>query len=153
MRKRRQRDALVRIGGQRRQDRRHRRVDARVEHVAADVREGGIDGLGVVSHVGRQERQHAKGGERHAQPEEPGPALAPSAAGAVENDAPYRRVDGVYPARDEQDGADRRGRDLVSVGIKIRDIPNDPAEQELPGDVARGVAESCRVGGFVHERS
>ena len=95
-----------------------------------------------VAEIGRLKRQHAERRERHAQPEKPRTAFAQTAVRLVENNSPHRRVNRINPSREGDDGsAGDRGK-AVDVREKFAQVTaDDEGENQLPGDIARGIAE------------
>ena len=146
-------DAFLRVGGERGKDGRDGRIDAGIKDAACYVSDGGVGDLGVVAKIRGKKGEHAKDGEGHAQPEEPGPAFAPAAVGFVKDDAPDRGVHRIHAARNEQDVARHGGGDAIYIRIKLEQVERDHAKHQLPGGIAGGVTEAFGVGGAVHEKT
>ena len=71
--------------------------------------------------------------------------FAPTAAGAIHQDAPQRRVQRIQESGGEENRRHRRWRDLTNIRVAIRDVPHDPAEKRLSIDVTGGVARASGV--------
>src|SRR6185437_7142528 len=109
-----------------------------------------VDDLCRRSHVWCNEGRHARHREWDAEPEEPWPALAPSAVRLLKDDSPHRRIQGIDTAREEQTGPRRRRREPIDVRIELEQIKRDDAEDELPRDLAGHVAQTGRKGSILH---
>ena len=144
-----ERDALLRIRGEGREDGSDGRVDAGIQHAADDVSRGGVNHLRVVAQFRREIREHAEGRERDAQPQKPRAMFSEAAADSIKDDAPHRRVHGVHPTRHQQDRRRGARSKAVNVRKKFRDVAaDDELENQLAAKIGGRITEALRIGRF-----
>jgi hypothetical protein len=136
--KRDERGPFIRVGGDDAKQRRVGDVDGGVDQHDRVVGDIGPDELSGGAEVRHREGQDAHGGQRHAEPEEERPELAPARPGAVGQHA----HDGVEERVHSPAQANHRARSSRAyadhVGIEDRQVRHERLPVEAGGQVAEG---------------